>query len=117
MKFLAIALAIVLVGALITVSTFFGYMRLGRRVTMSPVEIAKAFGAPLLEELGSNESVDGLLRASERSGVGKLRYGELLDGDGSGNDEETGSDGLHQRRLQFDKVGNVRKPQAGAGYI
>ncbi|KAH8175193.1 hypothetical protein LIA77_03611 [Sarocladium implicatum] len=50
--------------------------QLGRNFSMSPLEIAKAFDAPLLGNAGSNETGDDISKR-ESSSV-KVRYGELL---------------------------------------
>ncbi|RPA77419.1 hypothetical protein BJ508DRAFT_171406 [Ascobolus immersus RN42] len=101
--FLGIALAVVLVAALVVLLTFIGYNKLGRSVSMSPIEVAKAFGAPLLESGGSNESIEGLLKLMERRGMGEVQYGEVLVGE--------------ERRLGFEGVGNVQRPRRGARYL
>ena len=51
---------------------FYGWWNLGRDVSMSPVEIAKAFKAPHTEGADANASVDKLLR---QIGKRKARYG------------------------------------------
>jgi hypothetical protein len=43
-------------------STYWGWWRLGREVSMSPLEIARAFGAPLLETADPNATGDDLKR-------------------------------------------------------
>jgi hypothetical protein len=54
--------------------TFDGYWTLGRNVSMSPLEIAKAFNAPLLESADSNADVKSLMRVvGERS----VKYGAV----------------------------------------
>lgn len=54
------------------ISTYWGWWRIGRPVSMSPLEIAKAFDAPLMQESSQNGTVDDHLRAV---GSMRLRYG------------------------------------------
>jgi len=55
-------------------SIFHGYWHLGRRVTMSPIEIAKAFNAPLLSHEESNASANDLVKSIDARIV---RYGAV----------------------------------------
>jgi 2-phosphoglycerate kinase len=59
-----------------------GYWRIGRKTTLSPLETAKAFGAPLLADYNSNETVDELVRKVEKQTV---QYGASQLDDGSRN--------------------------------
>ena len=70
--YLAAALAVMLVATLAVFPLFYGWWRLGRDVSMSPVEIAKAFKAPHTEGGDANANVDRLLR---QIGKRKARYG------------------------------------------
>ena len=70
--FLTIAIAIMLVAATSVGSTMLGWWNLGREITMSPVELAKAFSAPLLGGVGSNMEVREIVRAV---GDLKVQYG------------------------------------------
>ena len=45
------AAALELLTIVLVASTFFGYWRLGRQVSFSPLEIAKAFDAPMLKDV------------------------------------------------------------------
>ena len=51
---------------------FWGWWRIGRNVSFSPVEIAKAFDAPLLQGAYSNGEAEGILKDV---GHKRLRYG------------------------------------------
>lgn len=57
--------------------TFWGYWRLGRHVSFSPVDLAKAFDAPLLPHpaSGSRRSVD-----YRNNGSARVRYGIVRNG-------------------------------------
>jgi hypothetical protein len=70
--FLALATLVSLLAIIAVFLTFFGFWRIGRVVSMSPLEIAKAFNAPMLREGDSNATAKQLV-----SEVGKkpVRYG------------------------------------------
>lgn len=70
--YLGAALAVMLVATMAVFPLFYGWWNLGRDVSMSPVEIAKAFKAPHTEGADANASVDKLLR---QIGKRKARYG------------------------------------------
>lgn len=50
-----------LVDAVVVFPLFIGWWKLGRKVSLSPVEMAKAFGASLLAKTGNNEEVVALI--------------------------------------------------------
>ena len=70
--FLGLAILLTLLSTCAVVPIFFGWWRLGRNVSMSPVEIAKAFGAPALVSSDSNATAKELLR---EVGERQIRYG------------------------------------------
>ncbi len=76
------ALAIILV-----IPTFIAYWQLGREVSMSPIETAKAFNAPLLRNYDSNADAEHLIKNLGHMGV---RYGAII--------SATGNDGLLETR-------------------
>lgn len=87
---------------------------------MSPLEVAKAFGAPLLAAAGSNENAAEILNSLDTAGVEKLRYGVKIvkdDTQGNGDVKEEGSVEEGFGRLGFDRAENVRMPQGGARYL
>lgn len=57
-------------------STFIGYWRLGRHVSFSPLEIAKAFDAPLLAHIGPNLSGRNIAKATNDR---QVKYGLVYD--------------------------------------
>lgn len=108
------------------------FSSLGRNFSMSPLEIAKAFSAPVLTDVGSNAAADDIAKASTDV---RVRYGEAkverhsdsdsrLDGaswargDASGVSEYSNMLGeVHQRRtLRIDGVDSVSKPESGQMY-
>jgi len=70
-EFLAAAVALTLVSVLVVLATFNGFWSLGRSVSMSPIEIVKAFGAPLLAAEDSNAKAKELV---ESAGGRPVRY-------------------------------------------
>ena len=74
--YLFLGLAVGVIGlSLITVSPLLlGWWKLGREVSLSPVEIARAFGAPVLKESGSNSNTGQLMKELRAD---KLSYGEV----------------------------------------
>jgi hypothetical protein len=58
---------------LMIVPMFIGWWELGRHVTLNPIEIGKAFDAPLLQGPGSNASLEKLVKIMAAR---ELRLGE-----------------------------------------
>jgi hypothetical protein len=71
---LGIALIFTLLGFFCVLPTFFGWWRMGRTVSMSPLEIAKAFGVAKLEGVDSNAKASKLLKDV---GSVSVRYGAV----------------------------------------
>lgn len=76
--FTGVAMGITYLATLLTALLLRGFRFHGRVFSFSPLEIAKAFDAPLLRGVGSN-SRGGDIATGPLSDV-KLRYGEVLDG-------------------------------------
>ncbi|RDL32562.1 uncharacterized protein BP5553_09018 [Venustampulla echinocandica] len=73
--YLGLAVFFTLLSTLCIAPTFFGWWALGRKVSLSPIEIAKAFDAPILSNsLDSNLDADDLLK---EVGDRPVRYGAL----------------------------------------
>ncbi|SPO01849.1 uncharacterized protein DNG_04522 [Cephalotrichum gorgonifer] len=72
--YLSGSLACILIGALTVTGFFQGYWLLGRKVSMSPLEIATAFQAPLTTDADSNAKSSALLK---QVGHQKAKYGAL----------------------------------------
>ncbi|ETN44487.1 uncharacterized protein HMPREF1541_10157 [Cyphellophora europaea CBS 101466] len=66
------AVGITIVALLLAAALFKGYSTLGRPMTMSPVELAKAFDAPLLKGADSNAEMKALI---ELMGTRSVMYG------------------------------------------
>ncbi|KAM3413699.1 hypothetical protein BST61_g10392 [Cercospora zeina] len=72
--FLGIAVAISTISFGVVLASFHGYWHLGREVTMSPIEIAKAFNAPLLADEDSNASAQEIVKSA---GTKPAQYGRI----------------------------------------
>jgi hypothetical protein len=68
------ALVAMILSPILVVPLFIGWWRVDRTVTLSPIEIAKAFRAPLLDGHGCNSNVGSLLK---ELGTREVKYGVL----------------------------------------
>ncbi|KAN0096387.1 hypothetical protein V8E51_015192 [Hyaloscypha variabilis] len=99
--FFAAATVFILLGALSVTPLYIGWWTIGRKVTLSPIELAKAFASPLLVDApDANASLDSLLVA-----VGHLpaRYGAVAVGNAT--------------TLRLDNPERISKPEQGFTYI
>ena len=95
------AAAIQIVCVLFVGMTFWGYWRLGRTVSFSPLEIAKAFDAPAFLAMPSNTQGQHI---AKHIGSEEVKYGAIvIEG---GEDEITEV----KRRLLFGDPGKVYRP-------
>jgi hypothetical protein len=69
------ALLVMFLGVVLVFPTFLGWWQLGRKMSFSPIEIAKAFNAPLLAEFRSNSEMKKILK--EAGGL-EVVYGEVV---------------------------------------
>jgi len=85
--------------------TICGFWRLGRNLTMSPVEMGRVFDKQLFEGVSSNAEVDEVVEiVGEQVRYGMQRVGENV----------LGWDGMRKRKLlEIAKVGQVVKPHEG----
>ncbi len=96
-RYLAGAMVVMLFSIFTVTPMFYGYWHLGRKVSMSPIEISKAFDAPLLQGSGSNAKVEKLLK---NVGNRRVRYGEIISSDYLQpimGDSTVEGDSLHRR--------------------
>ncbi|KAF2185842.1 hypothetical protein K469DRAFT_575576, partial [Zopfia rhizophila CBS 207.26] len=70
----ALAVLISLVGVIAILPLYMGFWELGRKVSLNPLEIARAFGAPLMEGIDGNATSERVV--IERGGMA-VRYGAL----------------------------------------
>ncbi|KAK1831947.1 hypothetical protein QBC39DRAFT_371333 [Podospora conica] len=103
--FLAAGVAVMLVAVVGVLPLFYGFWALGRNVTLSPIETAKAFGAPVLDTEGVSSNATATAIAKSETGRLLVRYGEV-----SGSEERGGV------RLRFGAAASVREPMSGRVY-
>jgi hypothetical protein len=84
--------------------TFIGWWELGRHVTLDPIEIAKAFDAPMFQGPGSNAPLWQLVKDHGMRGV---RYGEA---EGYNNGQ------LVKRQLKLGNPHEIMRPTPGTTY-
>ncbi|KAK5677388.1 hypothetical protein LTS10_009958 [Elasticomyces elasticus] len=73
-EYLAAAVVLTLASISVVTATLYGFWALGRSMSMSPLEIAKAFNAPLLAAEDSNAQAEQLVRSV---GARHVRYQEV----------------------------------------
>jgi hypothetical protein len=108
--YLAGALGITVVALLMAASLYRGYSRLGRAMTMSPVEVAKAFDAPLLRGADSNAEIKGLIKVAGGKGV---MYG--VEAEEGGLSEEILLHKPGEGQVQERKRASARASEASVG--
>ena len=125
-RFLLGAITLMALNTCVLVPLFLGWWQLGRAVSLSPVETAKAFRAPLLRDSDCNADVDGLLA---EVGHRRARYGTVAGDEGMKSSgaslvqeawvcmEEMGERGRRVRqRLEVADSRVVSAPVGGAVY-
>lgn len=100
--FLAAGVAVMLLAVIGVMPLFYGFWDLGRDVTLSPTETAKAFGAPVLDTEGVSSNATATAIAKSETGRLLVQYGEVR-----------GSEAGDGARLRFGDTGSVREPQSG----
>lgn len=103
--FLAAGGAVMLLAVIGVMPLFYGFWDLGRDVTLSPIETAKAFGAPVLDTEGVSSNATATAIAKSETGRLLVQYGEVR-----------GSEAGDGARLRFGDTGSVREPQSGRMY-
>lgn len=118
-QYLLGAVAVMLFSVAAIVPTFLGFWVIGRETSLSPLEIAKAFNAPLLHNVKlSNAPIEDLVK---EIGETVVKYGEvrfkmdhgsmvLLDQDHPDDDETV------KRRLEIADPRKVKSPLVGRAY-
>jgi hypothetical protein len=76
--FMAGALVSTFVCVLFVLPTYWGFWQLGRRLALSPLEIAAAFRSPLVD---SGRDIDGIL---QEAGKKQVRFGHIVSGEAAG---------------------------------
>ncbi|KUJ22926.1 uncharacterized protein LY89DRAFT_314228 [Mollisia scopiformis] len=101
-RFLAASTVLTVVCVALVLPTFIGWWELGRSVTLNPLELAKAFDAPLLSGPGSNAPLHELVQTM---GMRNVRYGEV---EGRGQ--------LSRRELKLADPQELVRPSPGVVY-
>ncbi|KAL0264109.1 hypothetical protein SLS55_000053 [Diplodia seriata] len=115
--YLAAALCVIVANALAVLSLFIGWWALGRKATMSPLELAKAFQSPLTSGCNQNE-IKGLL---ESVGPVKVRYGDVTEKSddrsegGVESEQHSTMDGLEMQ--DFTGAAENQRPRLGTGAL
>ncbi|CZR53988.1 uncharacterized protein PAC_03871 [Phialocephala subalpina] len=71
----AIAILVNFMGLLSVLPLYYGWWELGRKASLSVIEIAKAFGAPLLRDVDDNATAKLILK---QVGTTRVVYGEVV---------------------------------------
>jgi hypothetical protein len=128
--YLGIAVVLTGIAVFLVTLTFAGYSTLGRSVSMSPLETAKAFNAPLLESADSNADVNSLMRIVGEKSVkygavpvdaAAVGYGGIYpvgkDGTQATSAYIAGEIGGRRMRLVLEEEGIVQAPQKGEKFL
>lgn len=84
----------------------YAYQQLGRNMTLSPFEKARAYNATLLRGHGVSANADDDLLL-EKMGGKRVRYGEILDD----------TPGAQKGSLGFVLIEDVQRPEKGNVYL
>ena len=117
-SYLVVALIVTGLAVMAVLPLYNGYWNFGRNVSMSPVEIAKAFGAPTLQGVNPNAEAKGLVGAV---GSREVRYGVV----GGADEDAIANDGCKlastpdrlPQKLEVEESGLVREPKAGERFV
>ena len=102
------AVLVSVLGIIFIIPTYRGFWELGRPLSLSPLEIAKAFDAPLLQGVPGNRNVNDML---DEIGATKVRYGD------SGMTVSTTVYGDEVRKIEMGPATDIRPPTRGIRYI
>jgi hypothetical protein len=103
-RFLVANTILTLAFIMLIVPTFIGWWELGRTVTLDPIEIAKAFDAPLLRGPGSNAPLEKLVKTM---GGREVSLGEA---------DSDAVSAVARKQLKLANPVEVAMPRAGAMY-
>lgn len=98
--FLGLAVGVLGLSFLTVLPLLLGWWHLGREVSLSPIEVARAFGAPELKGSSSDSDAGQLMK---EIGSKKLSYGEVA----------VGESNQIMRALGFGEPGVTQRPRKG----
>ncbi|MCJ1437803.1 hypothetical protein MMC27_007190 [Xylographa pallens] len=114
------AVTLIILNTCVLFPLFLGWWHLGRTTSLSPIEVAKAFRAPLLRDSDCNGDIDMLL---EETGFRKARYGVVneqeltpIDAVSAHLDDNEGGMETIRQRLEIARLGSVSLPFEGHTY-
>lgn len=110
--YMSVGIAISILGSCAVGSTFWGWWKLGRDFSFNPMEIAKAFDAPLLRDAGSNAAFSKFPISIKHH---KVRYGAAERTDQPFG-PQISTKSLDGQRLLVDFDHDVHIPEAGQSY-
>lgn len=105
LEYLAGAVGLMFVTLILVTCTYRGWWQLGRKMTLSPIEIARAYNAPLLRGNGTSANADVEILLENIGGT-QVRYGEVV------NDTA----GAQRGNLGFGFFEDVQRPEMGGVY-
>jgi hypothetical protein len=109
-SYLFIAVAISLLGVLAVISTFWGWWEDGREISVSPLEIAKAFDAPLLVSADGNATAKELI---VQIGGHEVKYGEVIQSVGF---QRVDGMAKEKAKFTFGRGTSTNRPRRGTTY-
>lgn len=109
-KLMAAAVVINFLGLVSILPVYYGWWELGRKTSLSPLETAKAFGAPLLRDVDDNATAEQILK---RVGQRRVKYGEYFVSSRSSGSEFLIPRKALRGRLQIVEEEGARSPKMG----
>lgn len=106
LEYLAGAVGLMFVTLILVACTYRGWWQLGRNMTLSPIETARTYNAPLLRGNGTSSNTDVELLLETIGGT-QVRYGEVV------ND----TPGAQRSNLGFGSIEDVQRPGMGGVYL
>lgn len=112
LRWFAGAAAIQFFTILLLAPSFWGWWKIGVELSLSPLQIAKAFGSPILDSIHSGAGARGIVQSA---GHWKLKLG-IVGGDDPANDGHEHKRKVYTRgpSLGFDHPDRVEEPQKGS---
>jgi hypothetical protein len=110
---MAVALVINFLALLSLFPIYYGWWELGRNSTLGVLETAKAFGAPLLRDVGDNDTTEQMLQSV---GSKRVRYGEVFVSGIKEKEFLVPRKRVNGKRLQIVEEEKAMKPKIGSEF-